>query len=54
MRNRNILCHVSDLLNDLQQREISGQYKHFIRMSYIDFEYLINLMGPKVSKQDTN
>jgi hypothetical protein len=47
-------CSGLDLLNILKEQEISGQYRHFIRMSSVDFEYLINLIGPKISKQDTN
>ncbi|CAI6369107.1 unnamed protein product [Macrosiphum euphorbiae] len=42
----------SDLLNCLQEQEISGQYRNFIRMSSIDFEYLINLIGAKISKKE--
>ncbi|KAL4103982.1 hypothetical protein QTP88_019295 [Uroleucon formosanum] len=53
MKSRDI-CSGSDLLNCLQEQEISGQYRNFIRMSSIDFEYLINLIGEKISKQDTN
>lgn len=48
------MCSGTDLFNNLQQQEISGQYRNFIRMSSIDFEYLINLIGPKISKQDIN
>jgi len=53
MKSRDI-CSGSDLLNCLQEQEISGQYRNFIRMSSIDFEYLINLIGEKISKKDTN
>ncbi|CAI6375183.1 unnamed protein product [Macrosiphum euphorbiae] len=53
MKSRDIYSG-SDLLNCLQEQEISGQYRNFIRMSSIDFEYLINLIGAKISKKDTN
>lgn len=41
------------LMNILKNQEISGQYRNFIRMSSTDFEYLLNLIGPKIVKQDT-
>ncbi|XP_060867768.1 uncharacterized protein LOC132943020 [Metopolophium dirhodum] len=40
--------------SETKEQEISGQYRNFIRMSSIDFEYLINLIGEKISKKDTN
>jgi hypothetical protein len=43
----------SNLLNILKNQEISGQYKNFIRMSSTDFEYLLNVIGPRVAKEDT-
>lgn len=41
------------LINVLKEQEISGQYKNFIRMSSTDFEYLLNLVAPRIVKQDT-
>ncbi|CAI6356336.1 unnamed protein product [Macrosiphum euphorbiae] len=38
-------------LNCLQEQEISGRYRHFIRMLSIDFEYLMNLIGANISKK---
>lgn len=43
----------SNLLNDLSIED-TGQYKNFCRMSSVDFEILINLLGPKISKRNTN
>jgi hypothetical protein len=43
----------SNLLNILKNQEISGQYKNFIRMSSTDLEYLLNVIGPRVAKEDT-
>ncbi|KAF9413142.1 hypothetical protein HW555_008584 [Spodoptera exigua] len=40
------------LLSNLIQ-EPSGQFDNFCRMSSIDFEYLLQLIGPKIKKQDT-
>ncbi|CAH1979656.1 unnamed protein product [Acanthoscelides obtectus] len=41
----------SNLLIDLK---MSGLYKNFTRMSATDFEYLINLIGPKILRKDTS
>ncbi|EZA56114.1 hypothetical protein X777_03595 [Ooceraea biroi] len=41
------------LLRDLKFQSVSGQYKNFTRMSPIEFEYLINLVGKQISKIDT-
>jgi hypothetical protein len=41
------------LLLDLKFQEISGLYKNFTRMSPTNFEYLINLVGPKIARKDT-
>lgn len=43
----------SRLMNDLKSQEISGQFNNFIRMSSVDFEYLITLIGPKIARMDT-
>uniref|UniRef100_A0A2S2NBZ4 Putative nuclease HARBI1 n=1 Tax=Schizaphis graminum TaxID=13262 RepID=A0A2S2NBZ4_SCHGA len=43
-----------NLLNDLQFDENILHFQNFTRMSSEDFELLINLIGPKVVKQDTN
>ncbi|XP_022182210.1 uncharacterized protein LOC111042026 [Myzus persicae] len=51
-KSRNIYCG-STLINDLRSQEISGQFNNFIRMSSIDFEHLITLIGPKISRMDT-
>jgi hypothetical protein len=41
------------LLLDLKFQEINGFDKNFTRMSPTDFEYLINLVGPKIARKDT-
>ncbi|GBP42655.1 hypothetical protein EVAR_87206_1 [Eumeta japonica] len=45
--------NATDLLYDLT-REPSGYFENFCRMSAADFEYLLNLIGPFIAKQDTN
>ncbi|KAL4118877.1 hypothetical protein QTP88_011759 [Uroleucon formosanum] len=42
----------SSLINDLRSQEINEQFNNFIRMSSVDFEYLINLSGPKIARMD--
>ncbi|CAH0721917.1 unnamed protein product, partial [Brenthis ino] len=34
--------------------EPSGQFHNFCRMSFLDFEYLLNKISPLISKQDTD
>lgn len=43
-----------NLLNDMQFVENILHFQNFTRMSSEDFELLINLICPKVVKQDTN
>jgi hypothetical protein len=43
----------SSLLADLNFQSFSGLYKNFTRMSPSEFEFLINLIGEKVSKEVT-
>lgn len=43
----------SNLLLDLKSQEISGHFKNFTRISPTDFEYLLNLVGPKIKTRDT-
>jgi len=43
----------SSLLADLNFQPVSGLYKYFTRMSPSEFEFLINLIGGKISKKDT-
>lgn len=41
------------MLEDLN-REPSGKFENFCRMSATDFEFLLNKLGPLIMKQDTN
>jgi hypothetical protein len=43
----------SSFLADLNFRSFSGLYKNFTRIFRSEFEFLINLIGGKVSKKDT-
>ncbi|XP_023312111.1 protein ANTAGONIST OF LIKE HETEROCHROMATIN PROTEIN 1-like [Anoplophora glabripennis] len=43
----------SDLLCDLAI-ENTGQFKNFCRLSSSDFEMILNLIGPKIQKENTN
>ncbi|KAF0710542.1 putative nuclease HARBI1 [Aphis craccivora] len=51
---KNITDRGLNLLNDLRFDENILHFQNFTRMSSEDFELLINLIGPKVVKQDTN
>lgn len=44
----------SSLMVDLAFQHVSGHYKNFTRMSPVDFEYLLTLIGGRISKQDTH
>lgn len=50
-RRRDYSAH--GLLSDLKFQEVSGHYKNFTRMSALDFEILVNLVGPNIAKSDT-
>jgi len=43
----------SSVLADLNFQSVSGLYKYFTRMSPIEFEFSINVIGEKISKKDT-
>jgi hypothetical protein len=43
----------SDLLCDLAIED-TGQFKNFCRLSSSDFELILNRIGPKIQKQNTN
>lgn len=44
---------IYDLLFILKNQEISGHYKNFTRINSTDFEYLMNLIGPKIKRRNT-
>ena len=50
MRNRFTHQH---LLNVLREKE-PEDYKNFIRMDQESFDFLLNLVRPKIEKKDTN
>jgi len=43
----------SSLLADWNFQSVGGLYKNLTRMSPSEFEFLINLTGEKISKEDT-
>lgn len=43
----------SSLLTDLRMEDASG-FRNFTRMSATDFEFLLNLIGARLTRQDTN
>jgi hypothetical protein len=38
---------------DLKTQKLGGHYKNFTRLNPTDFEYLINLVGPRIRKSNT-
>ncbi len=42
------------LLMNLKSEKLTGQYHNFMRMSCSDFKHLLQLIGPKITKRDTN
>jgi hypothetical protein len=43
----------SSLLRDLSFQTVSGLYKHFIRMSPTEFQFIINYIREQISRKDT-
>lgn len=43
----------TNLILDMKSQEISGHFKNFTRMASTDFEFLLNLIGPKIFTKDT-
>lgn len=50
-----MLCYSITMENQLRElvAEPSGEFHKFTRMSLMDFEYLLNKISSKISKQDT-
>lgn len=44
----------ANLLNSMKSDVHSFHFQNFTRMSSADFEKIIDLIGPKIIKQDTN
>ncbi len=42
-----------NLLRDLKFQSVSGIYKNFTRMSPTDFDFLLNLIGPRIERKNT-
>jgi hypothetical protein len=40
-------------MQDLKLQRVSGHYKNFTKMSPTDFDKLLTMIGPKISKKDT-
>ncbi|KAL1458971.1 hypothetical protein WDU94_010990 [Cyamophila willieti] len=43
----------SNLVLELKEQALSGQYRHFTRMSPFDFENLLKMIGGQISKVNT-
>jgi hypothetical protein len=43
----------NELMQDLKFQHVSEHYKNFRRMSPTDFDKLLTMIGPKISKKDT-
>lgn len=43
----------NSLIQDLRTREINGQFQNIFKMSFRDFDYIINFIGPKIAKNYT-
>jgi hypothetical protein len=40
-------------MQDLKLQRVSGHYKNFTKMSPTDFDKLLTMIGPKISKKNT-